>query len=147
MVDTNMTSKALHVLFKKIWTSEEMPNDWKHGHLIKLPKKGNLKECPNWRGITLLSVPGKVFSRILLERIKIEVEKEHVLRDEQAGFRQEQSTTDQSATLRNIIEQSLEWNTTLYTILWTLKRPSVAWIETHCGSCWPTMTSRRRSLS
>lgn len=114
--DTNMTSKALHALFKKIWTAEEMPNDWKHGHLIKLPKKGNLKECSNWRGITLLSVPGKVFSRILLERIKTEVEKEHVLRDEQAGFRQERSTTDQIATLRNIIEQSLEWNTTLYTI-------------------------------
>ena len=34
----------------------------------------------------------------------------HVLRDEQAGFRQEPSTTDQIATLRNIIE----WNTTLY---------------------------------
>ena len=44
------------------------------------------------------------------------MEKEHVLRDEQAGFRQERSTTDQIATLRNIIEQSLEWNTTLYTI-------------------------------
>ena len=66
-----------------------MPNDWKHGHLIKLPKKGKLKECSNWRGITLLSVPGKVFSRILLERIKTEVEKEHILRDEQAGFRQQ----------------------------------------------------------
>lgn len=47
--DTTMTSKALHALFKKIWTSKEMPNDWKHGHLIKLPKKGNLKECSNWR--------------------------------------------------------------------------------------------------
>ena len=106
--DTTMTSEALHPLFKKFWTSEEMPKDWKHGHLIKLPKKRNLKECSNWRGITLLSVPGKVFSRILLERIKTEVEKEHVLRDEQAGFRQERSTTDQIATLRNIIEQSLE---------------------------------------
>ena len=72
--DTITTSKALHALFKKIWTSEEMPKDWKYGHLIKLPKKGNLKECSNWRGITLFSVPGKVFSRILLERIRTEVE-------------------------------------------------------------------------
>ena len=80
--DTNMTSKALHALFKKIWTADEMPNDWKYGHPIKLAKKGNLKKCSIWRGITLLSVPGKVFSRILLERIKTEVEKEHVLRDE-----------------------------------------------------------------
>ena len=69
-----------------------------------------------------MSVPGKVFSRILPERIKKEVEKEHVLRDKQAGFRQERSTMDQIATLRDIIEQSLEWNTTLYTIFVDLEK-------------------------
>ena len=63
-----------------------------------------------------MSVPGKVFSRILLERIKTEVEKEHVLCDKQAGFQQERSTMYQITTPCNIIEQSLEWNTTLYTI-------------------------------
>ena len=50
------------------------------------------------------------------------MEKEHVLRDEQAGFRQKRSTTDQIATLRNIIQQSLEWNTTLYTIFVDFKK-------------------------
>ena len=39
-----------------------------------------------------------------------------LLRDEQAGFRQERSCTDQIATLRIIIEQSLEWNTGLYLV-------------------------------
>ena len=39
-----------------------------------------------------------------------------LLRDEQVGFRQERSCTDQIATLRNIIEQSLEWNTGLYLV-------------------------------
>jgi len=116
LCQTTMTSHDKQDTICSLQENLEMPNDWKHGHQIKLPKKENLKECSNWRGITLLSVPGKVFSRILLERIKTEVEKEHVLRDEQTGFRQERSTTDQIATLRNIIEQSLEWNTTLYTI-------------------------------
>ena len=45
-------------------------------------------------------------------QLRVEVEKKHVLREEQAGFRQERLTTDQIATLHNIIEQSLEWNTT-----------------------------------
>ena len=34
---------------------------------INLPKKGNLEVCDNWRGITLLSVPGKVLCRIILK--------------------------------------------------------------------------------
>ena len=44
------------------------------------PKKGNLKDCKNWTGIMLLSIPGKVFNRILLEIMKIEVDR--LLREE-----------------------------------------------------------------
>ena len=53
----------------------------------------------------------------------------HVLRDEQAGFWQEPSTTDQIATLRNIIEQGHEWNTTLYANVVDFKKDldSVDW--------------------
>ena len=60
----------------------------------------------------LLSVPGKVLNRILLERMKKEVDNK--LRDNQAGFRKGRSCADQIATLRIIIEQSLEWNSPLY---------------------------------
>ena len=113
-IDMKSSVDSLHKLFERIWNTEQMPEDWKCGHLVKLPKKGSLKECANWRGITLLSIPGKVFSRVLLERMKKEVEA--ILRDEQAGFRQERSCTDQIATLRMILEQSLEWNTSLYVV-------------------------------
>ena len=82
----------LYKLFEKFWNTEQMPEDWKCGHLVKQPKKGNLKECATWRGITLLSIPGNAFSRVLLERMKKKVEA--VLSDEQAGFRQERSCTD-----------------------------------------------------
>ena len=61
----------------------------------------------------LLSVPGKVLSRILLDRIKEEVD--GLLRDEQAGFiRRGKSCTDQTAALRIILQQSLEWDASLY---------------------------------
>ena len=44
--------------------------------------------------------------------MKGEVDK--TLREEQAGFRQDRSCTDQIATLRIIVEQSIEWNSSLY---------------------------------
>ena len=74
----------LHPLFKEIWQAKHVPDEWKEGYLIKLPKKGDLSNCSNYRGITLLSVPGKVFSRIILNRIKDAVDP--LLRDQQAGF-------------------------------------------------------------
>ena len=111
-VDVETTADLLYPLFKKIWEEEEIPMDWKEGYLIKLPKKGDLSKCENYRGITLLSVPGKVLNRILLKRMKGKVDP--LLRDQQAGFRQNRSCTDQIATLRIIVEQSLEWNSSLY---------------------------------
>ena len=77
-----------------------------------MPKKGDLSKCGNYRGTTLLSIPGKVFNRVSLNRMKDTVDAK--LRDQQAGFRSNRSCTDQITTLRIIIEQSLEWNSSLY---------------------------------
>jgi hypothetical protein len=108
----NTMVEILYKMFAKIWEEEEIPSEWKEGHLIKLPKKGDLGLCSNYRGITLLSVPAKIFNRVILERLKGPVDKK--LRDQQAGFRKDRSCTDQIATLRIIIEQSIEWNSPLY---------------------------------
>nr|KAG5693183.1 hypothetical protein BaRGS_014073 [Batillaria attramentaria] len=105
-------STCLHSLFSKIWEKEEVPAQWKEGIVIKLPKKGDLRDCSNYRGIMLLSVPGKVLNRILLERMREAVDP--MLRDQQAGFRRNRSCADQIASLRIIVEQSLEWNSPLY---------------------------------
>jgi hypothetical protein len=74
----------------------------------KASQEGDLQ---NWRGITLLSIPSKIFCKILLSRIERAIDA--VLRDEQAGFRKGRGCTDQIFALRNIIEQCLEWNTSL----------------------------------
>jgi len=99
-------AEQLAELFNMIWQDLEVPEDWKKGVIIKLPKKGSLKDCNNWRGITLLSTPGKVFSRVLLNRLQDAVD--CTLWDEQAGFRKGRSCTEQIFTLRNITKQSLE---------------------------------------
>jgi len=47
-----------------------MPNNWRRGLLVKIPKKGDTANCNNWQVIALLSAPSKVFTRVLLNRIK-----------------------------------------------------------------------------
>ena len=102
--------ELLYSLFKKI-REEQVPSQWKEGYL-KLAKKGDLSSCTNYRGITPPSILGKVFSRVLLNRMKDAVDPQ--LRDQQEGFRRGRSCTDQIATLRIILEQSCEWNPPLY---------------------------------
>ena len=58
-----------------------------------------------------MAIPSKILCSVILQRIKTEVDK--TLRDEQAGFRQERSCVDQIATLRIIVEQTIEWQTSL----------------------------------
>nr|KAG5711236.1 hypothetical protein BaRGS_004880 [Batillaria attramentaria] len=126
----------LHPLLRKIWESESVPQDWKKGHPVKLPKKGDLSSCSNWRGIMLLSISGKVLTRIILERLKTALDK--TLREEQAGFRNDRSCTDHIATMRIIIEQSLEWQTPLYSTFVDFQKAfdrEVIWkLMSHYGS-------------
>ena len=98
--------EELTKLLNNCWQKESVPEDWQKGIIIKIPKKGNLNDCNNWRGITLLSVPGKIFCLVLLQRLRDAIEK--MLREEQAGFRRGRSCSEQIFTLRNIIEQSTE---------------------------------------
>jgi hypothetical protein len=89
-----------------------MPEDWRKGILIKIPKKGNLSECNNWRGITLLSIPSKIMTIVMLNRIQEKCDQR--LKKEQARFRKNRSCVDLINTLRIIIEQSNEWDERLY---------------------------------
>ena len=107
-----VTADIMLDLIQHIWDTEEVPAEWQTGYIVKLPKKGDLSDCNNWRGIQLLSIPSKILARVILERIKADVNK--LLREEQAGFRAGRSCADQIATLRIIIEQSIEWNSPLY---------------------------------
>ena len=44
--------------------------------IVRLPKNGDLSNCNNWQGITLLSIPGKVLCAILLNRLKDDLDKD-----------------------------------------------------------------------
>jgi len=85
-VDTYISADILLPLFQDIWQIETFPKEWKEGIIVKVPKKGGLSQCRNWRGVTLLEVISKIFNKVLLERIKNSLEMG--LQKEQAGFRQ-----------------------------------------------------------
>ena len=104
--------ELLYPLFNNILEEKWVPTEWKEGYLIKLPKNCDLSSCSNCRGITLLSILGKVFNQVLQNRIKDAIDPQ--LQEQQAGFRENTSCTDQIPTLRIILEQSLEWNSPLY---------------------------------
>lgn len=93
-------------LFNQIWHPEDVPADWRCGVIVMLSKKGNLSDCNNWWGITMLSIPGKVFCSVLLQCLKTGVH--NILREEQAGFWKGRSCSEQICTLCNIIEQCQE---------------------------------------
>ena len=63
------TIGALTSLMNSSWKEKCVPDDWRKA-VIKLPKKGDISDCNNWRGITLLSVLGKVFCLIILNRLR-----------------------------------------------------------------------------
>ena len=70
--NTQTSTEMLYPLLNKVWEQEQVPEDWKKGHMVKLPKKGDMSSYNNWRGFMLLSIPGKVLTRIILERLKTE---------------------------------------------------------------------------
>ena len=68
--DPTTSAKSLKKLLKKVREEEKVLEAWKRGIIIKLPKRGDLSVCGNWRGINLLSVSGKFFCRVILQRLR-----------------------------------------------------------------------------
>ena len=106
--------KYLHTLLVSCWEKGTLPKDFRDAVIITLFKnKGSKSDCTNYRGITLLSIAGKILSRILLDRLTLHVSKE-VLPESQCGFRYNRGTSDMIFTLRQIQEKCLEQNIGLF---------------------------------
>ena len=86
--------------------------DWKRSVFIPIPKKGNAKECSNYRTIALTSHPSKVMLQILQARLQQYMNRE--LPDVQAGFRKGRGTRDQIANISWIIEKGREFQKNIY---------------------------------
>ncbi len=107
-------TRRLHLLIQNIWEYGTLPQDWKDANIVVIYKqKGDRAVCGNSRGISLLSIAGKVLAKIMLSRL-VEHISEAVLPETQCGFRKSRSTTDMVFVLRQLMEKSREQNKDLY---------------------------------
>ena len=98
---------------------------------IPIRKKGNPKECFNYRTITFISQASKVMLKILQARLQQYLNGE--LPDVQAGFRKGRGTRDQIANIHWIIEKEESSIKTSISASLTMPKPSTVWITINCG--------------
>ena len=104
--------KVLHSICQQIWKTQQCPQDWKKSVFIPILKKGNAKECSNYRTIALISHASKVMLKILQARLQQYVNRE--LADVQAGFRKGRGIRDQIANIHWITEKAREFQKNIY---------------------------------
>ena len=103
----------LHELLSMCWDEGEVPKDMRDSKIVTLYKnKGDRSDCNNYRGISLLSIVGKVFARVALGRLQQLAEE--VYPESQCGFRAGRSTTDMIFSVRQLQEKCREQRQPLY---------------------------------
>ena len=102
----------LHRVVVAVWRSGRAPVEWKRALIVPLYKGKGARDQPgSYRGISLLSIPGKVYASILLHRVDKQVEGQ--LSEAQCGFRRGRSTVDAIYTLRALRASCGVYNTCL----------------------------------
>ena len=103
----------LHELLSLCWREGEVPQDMRDAKIVTLFKnKGDRSDCNNYRGISLLSVVGKVFARVVLARLQILADR--IYPESQCGFRSGRSTVDMIFSVRQLQEKCREQQQPLY---------------------------------
>ena len=102
----------MYSIFQNIWKTQEWLQDWKRSVFIPIPKKGDAKECSNYRTIALISHASNVILRILQARLQQYVNPE--LPDVKTGLRKGRGIRDQIANICWIIEKAREFQKNIY---------------------------------
>ncbi|KAL8625927.1 hypothetical protein ACOMHN_012519 [Nucella lapillus] len=93
--------RMLHTFFQTCWTTGNIPKDWKKATVVAIPKNGKPpQQTSSYRPIALTPHLGKVYERVLKNRLDHHLEKNEILPLCQAGFRKG----------RNCIEDTKKWS-------------------------------------
>ena len=96
--------EVLAALFNQALRLRAVPEDWNVGQIVSIHKKDAREDPGNYRGITLLSVIGKVMTKALVVRLTEVSEEQGWIADEKGGFRPRRRTEDQALTLYRLLE-------------------------------------------
>ena len=116
----------------------------KRSAFIPIPKKGNAKECSNYRATALISHASKVMLKILQARLQQYIYQE--LSDVQAGFRKGKRTTNCQHQLDHRKSKRIPEKTTTSALL-TMPKPLTVWIITNCGNIFNRWEYQTTSLA
>ena len=134
--------KVLHSICQQIWKQQQWPQDWQRSVFIPFPKKGNAKECSNYRTIALISHGSNVMLKILQARLQQHVNRE--LPNVQAGkvfnlphvklplgkAEEPEIKLPTPPGLQKMQETSRKISTSA---LLSTPKPLAVWITTNCG--------------
>ena len=108
-------AEQLLKLFKLIWEEGGVPQDFKDADIVHLYKnKGDIKCCDNHRGISLLCIAGKIFARLILNRLYKHTKEIGVVPESQCGFEPGRGCTDSNFSLRQLQEKCRLYSEDLY---------------------------------
>ena len=124
--------KALHSICQQIWKTQQWPQDWKRSVFIPIPKKGNAKECSDYRIIALISTASKVMLKILQVRWTVNRE----LPDVQTGFRKAEGSEIKLPGSTGSSKKQESSRKTCTSALLTMPKPLTVWITINCGKFW-----------
>jgi sorting nexin-29 len=100
--------QKIYQFIVKIWKQEKIQFEWTDGILCPIYKKGDRKQCNNYRRISLLNITYKIFAILLYNRLSETVEPE--IGNYQMGFRPNTSTIDNIFIVRQTYEKCYEHN-------------------------------------
>ena len=99
--------QKIYQLIMKIWKREKIPCEWSEGILCPIYKKGDRKQCNNYRGISLMNITYKIFTILLYNQLSKIIEPE--IGNYQMGFRPNRSTINNIFIVRQIYEKCHEY--------------------------------------
>ena len=102
--------KPLTILFKNSTSTYCYPDIWKKSHIIPAHKKNDKRLVNNYRPIFLLPIFGKIFEKIIFDRIYDFLLKEELLNSNQSGFRPSDSCINQLLAITHQIFEAFDCN-------------------------------------
>jgi len=99
--------KVLFSTLQLLWRTGRIPKVWASAHVVPIPKKGDLCDMDNYRGISLIATVIKLLCVVLTDRLMEGAERRGDLRREQAGFRRGEECVGQACALYEIIRRRI----------------------------------------